>query len=238
MPKANNSDNSDIILRNVRCPLERALTQLDPGSIQLAREIQRDGSYSFITGDGCVYAIEDKKPVLYLTNAALNPVLKQENIAAAAYQISQFGNGNYRIKDDDFLKIINAAGNDAGAKRYPLSDLDLAFSDDDKWSYFDIETQSPEKLNKLQKELAEQVHGKGVWFGRVMDGMNNELISRTRIDETRINIFSPDYVLEAADGGPMAAVGFLDCFGGKSCFDIGSNDINCNMIYVRGKLRL
>jgi len=205
-------------LVNIPCPLDKAYAQLVPGSIQTASQIQRqrlrDESLrdeSFITGDGCVYNVENGKAVLYLTNTALNPVLKRDNIADAVSQIRQ--NGNYKVKADDFSLIQReAAKKNGGAKLYALSDLGLT-KYDSEWSFFEIDTKKHDKLNKSQRALAKQVHGKGKQFGKKM-----EMLSEAGIGNTRIYVLNPEYVQNATKDGPVARVGWLSNFSGSSSF--------------------
>jgi len=222
-------------LVNIPCPLDNAYDQLIPETIRMAHMIQRDRitdqnlrSEWFITGDGCVYKFEKRKAVLYLTNTKLNPVLKQENIADAVNQIRQ--TGNYNVKDDDFSLIIAAVKN-GGAKRYALSDLKLS-KHNDEWSFYDIDTKKYNQLNKAQRAFAEQVHGKGKQFTKVMSEMSKEGITKTRI-----YVLNSEYIQKVATKGPVARVGWLNLFDDNNYFDAGNRSIDDDSICVRGVRR-
>jgi len=223
-------------LNNVSCPLDKAHAQLVPETIQMAHMIQRERikdeslrSEWFITGDGCVYNIEEEEAVLYLTNTLLNPVLKQENIADAVNQIRN--SGNYNVKDDDFSLIIDAAKN-GGAKRYALSDLKLS-KHNDEWSFYDIDTVKYDQLNKAQRAFAEQVHSKGKQFTKVMSEM-----SKVGITKTRIYVLNSEYIQKVATKGPVARVGWLNDFIYNSNFGASYRGIDDDSIRVRGVRRV
>jgi DNA-binding Lrp family transcriptional regulator len=224
-------------LTNVPCPLDSAYEQLVPETIQEAHEIQRERikgtdlmSEWFITGDGNVYNIEKGEAVLYFTNTALNPVLKQENIAEAVSQIRQ--TGNYKVKADDFSLIQRAAAKkNGGAKQYALSDLNLT-RHDDEWSFYEIDTAKYDKLNKTQRAFAEQVHGKEKQFENVMREMR-----KAGITKARVYVLNPEYVQNVAKDGAVARVGWLDYFGSDSSFSASNRLIGNDLVRVRGVRR-
>jgi hypothetical protein len=224
-------------LVNIPCPLDKAHAQLIPESIRGASEIQRQRikdkslrSEWFITGDGCVYNVEGSQAVLYFTDTALNPVLKQDNIADAVSQIRQ--NGNYKVKADNFSLIQKeAAKKNGGAKHYALSDLGLT-KYDSEWSFFEIDTKKHDKLNKAQRALAEQVHGKGKQFVKTM-----EMFSEAGISKTRIYVLNPEYVQNMTKDGPVARVGGLDGFYYDGDFGAGDGDVDDDIDRVRGVRR-
>ncbi|MBN2052943.1 hypothetical protein JW756_05545 [Candidatus Woesearchaeota archaeon] len=224
-------------LVNVPCPLDNAHAQLAPETIQEAHEIQLDRikdkslrSEWFIVGNGCVYNIEKGEAILYFTNTALNPVLKQENIADAVNQIRN--SRNYKVETYDFLLIRGgAAKRNGGAKRYVLHDLNLT-KHDDEWSFYEIDTTKYNKLNKTQRAFAEQVHGKGKQFEKVMDEM-----SKAGITKTRIYVLNPEYVQKTASDGAVARVGRLNDFYYISYFDACNWYIDNYIDRVRGVRR-
>ncbi|MFH0869697.1 MAG: hypothetical protein V1866_01410 [archaeon] len=224
-------------LVNIPCPLGKAHAQLIPETIQEADKIQleriKDKSLRsewFITGNGCVYNIEKGEKVFYLTNTKFNPVLKQENIADAVNQIGQ--SGNYKVRADDLSLIQReAAKKNGGAKRYALSDLGLT-KHDNEWSFYEIDTMGYNKLNKAQRALAEQVHGKGKQFTKVMSEMN-----KAGITKTRIYVLNPEYVQKVAQEGPVARVGRLGYFSDDSYFLAGCRGMGSSDVRVRGVRR-
>lgn len=224
-------------LVNVPCPLDQAHAQLIPESIQEAHEIQRERitdqslrSEWFITGNGCVYNIDKGKAVLYFTNTKFNPVLKQENIADAVNQIRQ--RGNYKVKADDFSLIQREAAKKNGrAKRYALSDLNLT-KHDNEWSFYEIDTAKPGKLNKAQRAFAEQVHGKEKQFEKVMNEM-----SKAGIAKTRTYVLNSDYVQNVAKDCSVARVGGLNLFDDSSYFGACGRGIDYDYVRVRGVRR-
>jgi hypothetical protein len=203
----------------------------------MAHEIQRDRvkkdkslrSEWFITGNCCVYNVENGQDVLYF-GTKFNPVLKQDNIADAVSQIRR--SGSYKVKADDFSLIQKeAAIKNGGAKRYALSDLGLA-KHDSEWSFYEIDTKRFDKLNKAQRALAEQVHGKGKQFVKVMQEM-----SKAGISTTRIYVLNPEYVQNVAKDGSVARVGRLCDFYSNSDFNAGIRDIDYGSVRVRGVRR-
>jgi hypothetical protein len=218
-------------LVNVRCLLDNAYDRLIPGSIQTASQIQRQRlkdenlrDESFITGDGCVYNVENGKAVLYLTNTALNPILKKDNIADAVSQID--GNRIYKVKPNDFSLIQReAAKKNGGAKRYVLSGLRLRMFDDEFCS-FEFDTTMLDKLNESQRALAEQIHGRGKQFVRIMEELNN-----AGQDSTCIFVLDPTYVRSITRDGPVARVGRLSGF--NSCGDFYACDRSVGNLSVR-----
>jgi len=223
----NNSKLENLV--NVPCPLIDAYRQLVPESIWETHKIQRrrinDTKFmfkSFITGDGCVYNFENGQAVLYLTNAALNPVLKQNNIADALSQIKE--QWNCHVRSEDFSMIQKEAlRKNGGAKRYLLSDLGLT-EHNNEISFFEIDTKKHLKLNTAQRILAEQVHGKGKRFEQTM-----ELLREIGISKTRIYVLSFEYVQNAVSYSPVARVGGLGSFNSNSNFIASGRDLNANV---------
>jgi len=224
-------------LVDVFCPLDEAFAQLAPESIQLAHEIQQDRiddeslrSGWLLTSNGCVYNVENGEAVLYFTNTKFNPVLKQENIADAVVPIMQ--SKNYKVNANDFSLIQReAAKKNGGAKRYVLSDLKL-IRFDDGWSFFEINTEKYDKLNKTQRAFAEQVHGKGKQFVKVMQEMR-----KAGINTTNIYVLNPEYVKSVAGGNPVACAGRLCGFDNHGYFLASGTDIGSYRSRVRGVRR-
>jgi len=230
-------------LVNVHCPLDKALAELVPESIRMAREIQQERIKNislrrecFATGDGCVYNIEKGEAVLYFTDAELNPVLKQENIAAALSQIRK--DGHYNVKYRDFSMIKDAADKDSGAERYLLSDLELARSDTsgNQWRFFEIGTKKYYTLNEVQRSFVKQVHGKGKQFTELMNEMSTDFIT-DGITETKIFFSDPKSVHEIAKNGPVARICWLSNFNLSSYFYASIRILGQENILVRGELR-
>ena len=224
-------------LVNIFYPLSEAHAQLIPETIQEAHEIQKDRmkdrslwSKQFIVGNGFIYTIENNEAVLYVTNAKFNPVLKQKSIADAINQISRFG--NYDVKADDFSLIqMEATKKNGGAERYALFDLGLT-KQDNECSFYEIDTVKYNKLNKTQRAFAEQVHGKGKQFTKVMSEMK-----KAGITKTRIFVLNPEYVQKVAKEGPVARVGGLDGFNLNYDFFACTRYLGDDNIRIRGVRR-
>lgn len=222
-------------LVNINCPLADAHAQLIPKTIQEVQKIQRDRmryetlkNMWFITGDGCVYAVEKEEAVLYFTNTMLNPVLK--NIADATFQIKQ--SGNYNVKDVDLSLIRGEADKEnGGAKRYSLSDLRMS-DYDYELSFYDFDTVKYDQLNNAQRAFAEQIHGNEKQFMNVMDVLN-----KAGITMSRISFLNPKYVKKIARDGPAARVGRILNFDYDCFFDACNNFIGDRGIYLRGAKR-
>ncbi|MCJ7563621.1 MAG: hypothetical protein MUP52_03400 [Candidatus Aminicenantes bacterium] len=234
-------------LTNAPCPLDEAYARLIPESIQEAHKIQRERIKDtglrkgfFIVGNGCVYNVEEGESVLYFTNTALNPILKQENIADAVSQIRR--NKYCIVKPEDFSLISKeAAKENGGAKRYVLSDLRLLPMHEDQpllnneyGSYKFYHPKYGELNNESQRSLAEQVHGQGEQFAEVLEAMINKVLLSFMTKE-KIFILYPPFVKKIANDSPMAALGWLGDFGDPFFACIGRLD-NVNDC-VRGVLR-
>jgi len=216
-------------LVNVLCPLEKAYAKLVPESIRMAREIQKEQRYSFaydsfIVGDGIVYAIEDKKAVLYVTDTQLNPIFKKANFTDALRQIRD--NGHYKVEPNDISMIINAANNNVGAKRYLLSDLGLSVdleNDESGVGFFEIDTANyKNQLIGFQRSFVEQIYGGGKQLARVMNNMSEV----NRVPKANIYALTPKNVQVLAKAGPVARIGVLVFSGYESTFYAGEKKID------------
>jgi len=125
-----------------------------------------------ITSDGCVYALENKEPVIYLTRSEFNPAINYKNFDDALIQIKE--KGYYDVKPEDFLLIREEANNNNGwVKRYKLSELcleEVCF--EESWLYFNKDYR--DNLNKSQVSLIEHFIGKGNQAKKVMKHINKE----------------------------------------------------------------
>jgi hypothetical protein len=221
---------------NVSGPLIEAFAQVTPNSIQEANKIQTRRRTQpeneenlrledFITGDGCVYNVENGKAVLYLTNTALNPILKEDNVADAVRQITE--TGNYEVKLKDFERIKKRA-----PTRFVLSDLKLTRSNNEM-SFYEINPVSYGRLNTEQRKLAERVHGKGEKFTKAMQMLNTPF-KYIGQNTTRIYVLSPKYVQDVARDVPIARVGYLAWFLGASSFFSCSKSVDFDDCLIRG----
>lgn len=201
-------------LENVTGPLAQSIPQLVLDTIQHADQITAERranpalrSNWFYTADGALYAVENGNPVLYLTRGAVNPILKNPQVAAGQL----LSTGNYTPSQAD----ISAAISSPDTLKITLSELGLR-RHDDEFSYFEINTGKPDKLNPAQRRMAERVYGQGNDF---MPNMNM-LKDREKIISMRIYVLNPRYVKEHAQpGSAIARACRLFHFGNDSCFD-------------------
>ena len=211
-----------MLLETITGNLRDAYQQLQPGTMlhvdQLMNErrTHADGQVRqelcnqwFYTADGEVYFLDGagKTPTLAITREAHNPVL--QHIDDAFEQLTQ--NHNYRLSQTDAGKAVSALDTVLIA----LPKLRL-YKHDSEFSYLVIGT-TPRKYGKLNEEerkFAERVYGQEDDFVQ-----NMKMLDKAKIDETRIFVLNPDYVLKQAAEGAVGRASWLSLFYYNSNFN-------------------
>ncbi len=205
-------------LENIAGRLIDTYSQFQPETIQHSYEIQNDRRLSkcsknnwFWTADFPMYKAEGKEPVLYMADRSDNLIF--QNIEEAIKQIR--ASNNYKPTEQG-IKAVLLAVEKGNAEKFALSDLKLK-KHDDEFSYFEINTAKPEKLNDAQVRFAKRVHGR-------TDSdfsANMKMLKDAGIDTTRIYFLNPKYVLEQLKDDKdkaIARASWLINFGSNSDF--------------------
>ena len=211
-------------LENIAGRLIDTYSQFQPETIQHSYEIQNDRRLSkcsknnwFWTADFPMYKAEGKEPVLYMADRSDNLIF--QNIEEAIKQIR--ASNNYKPTEQG-IKAVLLAVEKGNAEKFALSDLKLK-KHDDEFSYFEINTAKPEKLNEGQLKYAKRVHGR-------TDSdfsANMKMLNDAKIDNTRVYFLNPKYVLEQLKDNKDKAIARAS---GLLNFDINSNFIAVNRL--------
>lgn len=208
-------------LENITGRLIDIYSQFQPETIQHASEIQNDRrakkcstSQWFWTADFPMYQSEGKEPILYMADRADNLIF--QNTEEAVKQIR--ASNNYRPTAEGIKTVLSAAEK-GNALKMTLSDLKLK-KHDDEFSYYEINTRKPEKLNGAQVRFAKRVHGR-----TDSDFLANmKMLKDAGIGTTRIYFLNPKYVLKQLKDnkdGAIARASWLSSFGLDSDFNAG-----------------
>jgi hypothetical protein len=218
--------------------LSKSVLLFDRSTIQHSDEIQKNRfdeirankssavlpKQWFWTADFPMYVMDDKEVVLYIGRGKDN--LAFDNIVYATNQLIDIG--NYFIND---RKNIDAVINVDTTLKVVLSDLRLKGTDLE-WRYIEIDTKKCDKLNTLERALAERVHGKGRAFYKTM-----KMLSDAGKTTTRIYTLNPEYVKKTVpENGAIARVSALDLFGNNSYFGAVSRSVGRSSGRLRGVL--
>lgn len=208
-------------LENVVGPLADSVPHLVLDTIRHADQIATERRANpglrnnwFYTADGALYTVEGDNAVLYLTRGSSNPILK--NPQAAASQL--LGAGNYIPSQEDTAAAISSPD----TLKIVLSELGLQ-KHSDEFSYFEINTGKPDKLNPVQRKMAERVYGQGNDFSLNTDMLKGE----GNISSTKIYVLDPEYVKQhAKDGNAISRACGLHLFGDVSIFCAYGRDVS------------
>jgi len=197
--------------------LANGYKELEPDSFRTSAELTTErrtnqelrGRWLYTANFG-MYAVEDGEAVLYFGGRKANPILS--NIDEACNQLIK--TSNYKVTSAEKSAVADSVKS-GHTLRIKLSELDL-LKQDNEFSFFEIDTNNYDSLNKSQRALAEAVYGSGQDFIE-----NMEMLKRLprRISKTRIYVLNEDYVKEHAKDGAVARATWLDDFGGSSDFD-------------------
>src|SRR3989338_2466716 len=205
-------------------PLAKTFPQLDRATIQHSDQLTTERRTNpelrnqwFYTADGPMYTIEKEgrrdEAFLYLSRGRTNPVFN--NIEEATQQLLRKGNYIPPKEDAEAVKSADTT------LRVKLSDLKLQ-GNDSEWRYFEIDTANYDKLNPVQRRVAERVYGSGNEFVE-----NVKMLNDNGIRTTRIYVLNLDYVKRnAPKDGALARACWLDDFGSGSDFDAGGGDVD------------
>ena len=194
--------------------------QLEPASFQTSAELTTERRTNealrnrwFYTANFSVYAIEEGKEYLYFGEKAGNPILG--NIEEACRQL--INNYSYRVNTAE-MDAIKEAEKSGLVLRLEMDKLGLKELNDE-FSYLEIDTENPDKLNPSQRDLAEAAYDKGNDFIENMKMLSGQAYNNTRkIRTTRIYVLNPKYVRKEAKNGAIARAGFIDDFDNNSDF--------------------
>lgn len=232
-----------MVLKNIYGDYKEAYKQVVPGTIlcvdQLIDECinnpitENGGSLrrlDFFTADGEVYFRERGTPMLAITREATNPVLK--NIDAAFDQLDK--KGNYKISKADFAAVKNASDTvfvdlsqlrllDSGRSCYYY----LGFRSNDGYIFDgkDYVPANPEESKMMIRYGYTSEH-----LRLLSKGKKNEF---QPIEETRIAVEKPDYVLKKAKTGPFGMASWLSSFENGLYFGAHIRDVHCED-FLRG----
>lgn len=100
---------------------------------------------------------------------------------------------------------------------------------DDQYSYFEIDTAKYNKLNSVQRQFAERVHGQGANFDE-----NMKMFRDAKIKNTGIYVLNPEYVKANVneEHRAFARASWLYGFGYDSLFSAVDRDVGG--MYVGG----
>ena len=225
-------------LETITNSLATGYKRLEPASFQTSAELTTErrtndewgelAETCFYTANFTVCTLENGEEVLYFGGREANPILR--NIDEACRQLIE--NGNYRINNTE-KEAIEEAVNRGLVLRLKMAELGLKELTDgfinDKYNYFEIETENYDALNLFQRAFAEAVYDKGQDFIE-----NMEIFSKAGIKATKIYVLNPKYVRKEAKNGPIARAGFLYIFDCNSDFialdrDVYDNDGLCGV---------
>ena len=205
-------------LETITGNLRDAYKKLQPGTMQHSFELMNERrtngelrNQCFYTPDGEIYFLDGTaNPTLAMTREAHNPVLN--NIDDAFEQLKK--KKNYRLRRADVQQALAAPDTVLIA----LQKLRLFKYSDSEISYLALET-TPAKysqLNEEERKFAERVYGQRDDFVK-----NMRMLEDADINETRIWVLNPDYVLKHAAEGMIARASWLLSFDHISQFNAG-----------------
>ena len=212
-------------LENLTGRLAETYPKFDPNSIQHSDEITNDRRADkslrdtwFWTADFPLYRVEDDEVMLYLARRENNLIF--QNIKEATKQLIE--ENNYFPKEQDIGAVVNTEN----TLRINLSDLNLKRYDNE-WCYFEIDSKKYDKLNKMQRAVAERVYGQGNNFIE-----NMKMFKDSGINTTRIYVLNPDYVKK--QNKPVARVCGLGLFGYDARFSADVRNVDYPDDALRG----
>src|SRR3989344_2584664 len=180
-------------LETITNNLAEGYKQLEPASFMTSAELTTARRTNeelrnrwFCTANFSVYAIEEGKEILYFGGREANPILG--NIDEACQQL--ISNKNYRVNTAE-MEAIKEAEKSGLVLRLEMAKLGLKESNDE-FSYLEIDTENPDKLNPSQRDLAEVAYDKGNDFIENMKMLSGQAYNNTRkIRTTRIYVLNP-----------------------------------------------
>jgi hypothetical protein len=176
----------------------------------------------FWTANTSLYRTEEGKQVLYFsrgdTSRKVNPILN--NIDEATSQLIK--TQNYRPSQEDINKVVDSVET-GETLRIELSDLDLE-KYDDEFSYFEVDVENPDILNKAQRAFVEASYG------------SIENLKGLGIKKTRMYVLNKDYVKENTKQGAIARACRLVGVGGGSSFGADGRNVGSSGSFLRGVL--
>ena len=203
-------------LETITNSLATGYKRLEPASFQTSAELTTErrtndewgelAETCFYTANFTVCTLENGEEVLYFGGREANPILR--NIDEACRQLIE--NGNYRINNTE-KEAIEEAVNRGLVLRLKMAELGLKELTDgfinDKYNYFEIETENYDALNLFQRAFAEAVYDKGEDFIE-----NMKMFREAGIPKTRIYVPNPKYVRKEAKNSAFALASWLDHF--------------------------
>ena len=134
---------------------------------------------------------------------------------------------SYHWSIDQWNSHIKDAKKSGLVLRLEMAELSLK-EFNDEFSYFEIDTENPDKLNPSRRDLAEAVYDKGNDFVENMKMLSGSYGNDKKIKTTRIYVLNPKYVRKEAKSGAIARAGFLYDFNINSSFIADGRDVGSN----------
>ena len=202
-------------------------TALHVDELAEARITDKDlRNYSFYTPDGQVYFLKGKNeiPMWAVTRELTNPILK--HIGDAFNQLTK--EENYKVEEADFDAAIAAQD----TKTFDLTKITL-IKHNHEFSYISVITSK--KLGEYNRETQKAI--KRIFGPTAKDYYANMTeFSKFGIEEVKIVVLTPNYVMEHAKNGPIARASWLVSFGNGSGFGAGGRGVGSGS-RVRGVRR-
>lgn len=200
-------------LDTIRDSLAAGYKRLKKGTMRTSAQLQKERltnkglrSFSGYTANCAMYEMQDGEAYVHFLAGDNNFFFK--NIDEVCEQL--IATGNYVVPAGEVEPARRAA------KSFKLSDLGL-IKHNDELSYFEINTKKYDKLNPVQRQFAEAVHGEGKDFKNVMEMLNNN-----GKNTTRVYVLNPQYVQNYFKNHPVekavARACWLNNFDSSSSF--------------------
>ncbi len=217
-------------LENIPGNLKDAYKQAVPGTVLCVDQLMKERITNpglrdlwFYTADGEVYSVDNEIPTLRITREAVNPVLK--NIDVAFEQLVH--QGNYLVPSAEFAAVKAAADTVV----IDLSQLTLR-GEEKEWRYLAVDTSKElSQYNAEEQKLLGRVFGAGSDYSLVMEMLRQ---SPPRITETKVFVLAPDYVKANASVDPVGRASWLNIFFNISGFVADDRGINNSSYRLRG----